>query len=238
MKTKRQAKNFQFKKFIVHHDRCAMKVGTDGVLFGSWVNVEDAKRILDIGTGSGIIALMLAQRTVDEALIDAIEIEKNDAEQARENVLNSPWLDKISVHQTSLQEFHPDHRYDLIVSNPPYFIDSLLPPSQERAKARHGSDLTFEELITHSLRLLKSDGRLAVILPFAEGIIFKSIANEKQLHLIRETAFHSRKEKPLERWLFEFSCIHVKHQSSRLVLYDTISEQSEEYLSLTKDFYL
>ncbi|MBI1770641.1 MAG: methyltransferase [Bacteroidetes bacterium] len=238
MKAKRQAKVFHFKKFSVNHDRCAMKVGTDSVLLGTWVNVDHARRILDIGTGSGVIALMLAQRTNEDALIDAIEIEKNDAEQATENVLQSPWPVKISVHQTSLQEFHPDHRYDLIVSNPPYFINSLLPPSQERTKARHASDLTFEELISHSLRLLKSDGRLAVVLPFAEGNIFKSIAIEKQLHLIRETAFHSREEKPMERWLFEFSCIHVKHQSSRLVLYDNIFEQSKEYINLTKDFYL
>ncbi len=238
MKPKRQTKVFHFKKFSVHHDRCAMKVGTDAVLLGAWVNVNEARTILDVGTGSGVIALMIAQRTNSDARIDAVEIEKNDSEQARENVLNSPWPKKILVYQNSLQEFHPEHRYDLIVSNPPYFINSLLPPSQERTKARHNNDLTFEELITHSLRLLKSDGRLAVILPFAEGIIFKSIANEKQFHLIRETEFHSRKEKPQERSLFEFSCIHVKHQSSRLVLYDTISEQSEEYLRLTKDFYL
>lgn len=238
MKTKRQVTTFQFKKFSVHHDRCTMKVGTDAVLLGSWVNIADTKKILDVGTGSGVIALMLAQRTNEDVTIDAIETEKVDAEQARENVLQSPWPRKISVHQTSLQEFSPKQRYDLVVSNPPYFINSLLPPSPQRTKARHGSDLTFEALISHSLRLLKSDGRLAVILPFAEGNIFKSIAHEKQLHLIRETAFHSRKEKPPERWLFEFSCIDVKHQSSKLILYANIFEKSEEYINLTKDFYL
>jgi len=178
-----------------------MKVGTDAVLLGSWVNVEGAKRILDVGTGSGIIALMLAQRTDEDVKIDAIEIEKNDAAQASENILSSPWPDKISVRHTSVQEFHTDLRYDLIVSNPPYFINSLLPPSQERTTARHANDLSFDELISHSLRLLKPEGRLAVILPFAEGNIFKSLARQNQLHLIRETAFHSRKEKPQERWL-------------------------------------
>lgn len=238
MKTKRQSKIFHFKRFSVHHDRCTMKVGTDAVLLGAWANTTGIKRILDIGTGSGVIALMLAQRTDENTFIDAIEIEKNDAEQARENVINSPWPDKIAVHQASFQEFASAYQYDLIVSNPPYFIKSLLPPSQGRATARHANDLTFEELIVHASRLLKPDGRIAVILPVVEGNIFKSIANESQLHLLRETAFFSKKEKPQERWLLEFGKVEQPVTSDQLVLYEGSDVKTKDYLNLTKDFYL
>jgi tRNA1Val (adenine37-N6)-methyltransferase len=215
-----------------------MKVGTDAVLLGSWVNVGNPERILDIGTGSGVIALMLAQRTTEDVRIDAIEIEKSDSVQAIENVLTSPWAEKISVHQTSLQEFHPDHSYDLIINNPPYFVNSLLPPSEQRTKARHANGLTFTELITHSLRMLRSDGRLAVILPVAEGNVFKSIARETRFHLIRETAFYSRKEKPQERWLFEFCQVEGELISDQIILYERDEIKTEQYIELTKDFYL
>lgn len=238
MKIKRQAKIFHFKRFAVHHDRCTMKVGTDAVLLGSWVNILGAKRILDIGTGSGVIALMLAQRTSDDVVIDAIEIEGSDADQAKENVLNSSWPKKIDVHQKSLQEFNSDRQYDLITSNPPYFIKSLLPPSQGRIKARHTNELTFEELISHSLRLLNTDGRLALILPFTEGNIFKSLAQESKLYLLRETAFYSRKEKPQERWLLEFGRVEQAVASDQIILYEDNAVKTKEYINLTKDFYL
>ena len=110
--------HFHFKQFSVRHDRSTMKVGTDGVLLGAWVNVDDSKRILDIGTGSGVIALMLAQRTTSDVLIDAVEVESDDAAQAKENVLQSPWPRRIDVHHTPIQNFHSDECYDLIVSQP------------------------------------------------------------------------------------------------------------------------
>ncbi len=238
MKAKRQTNIFHFKKFSVHHDRCAMKVGTDAVLLGAWVNVSDSRKILDVGTGSGVIALMLAQRTGEGPIIDAVELEEVDAAQAKENVSQSAWPEKISVHQSRLQEFTPGRQYDLIISNPPYFVKSLLPPSQERTKARHANDLTFEELIFHSLRLLSAKGRLAVILPFSEGNIFKSLAKAHHLYVIRETAFHSRKEKQQERWLLEFSRVDGPLISDRLILYDDNGDKTKEYINLTKDFYL
>src|SRR5579859_709466 len=131
-----------------------MKVGTDAVLLGAWVSVAGAKRILDIGTGCGVIALMLAQRTNDDAIINAVEIEAADARQAKDNVLKSPWLKKVTVHQKAIQAFDIGERFDLIVSNPPYYVNSLLPPARARAQARHGKSLTAEELIDQSLRLL------------------------------------------------------------------------------------
>jgi len=215
-----------------------MKVGTDAVLLGSWVNISEAKRILDVGTGSGVIALMLAQRTTDTIQIDAIEIEENDAEQAKMNVLNSPWPSKIFVFNTSLQNFAPTLKYDLIVSNPPYFINSLLPPSSHRQRTRHTEQLTFEELITHSIRLLNPTGTLAIILPFQEGNSFKQLASKHELHLKRQLAFFSRKEKPQERWLFEFGLGSVETKEEKLILYDTGDIKSDNYINLTKDFYL
>lgn len=238
MKIKRQRKVFYFKRFALQHDHCVMKVGTDAVLLGSWVTISNTRHILDVGTGSGVIALMLAQRTNDDVQIDAIEIEERDATQAKENVLNSPWSKKVEVYQKSLQVFESEYKYDLIVSNPPYFINSLHSPTRLRTQARHTVGLSFRELIEHSVRLLNSKGRLAVVLPFAEGNTFKLIAKENKLHLIRETAFYSREEKPQERWLFEFGLEASPSYSDRIVLYEKDSIQSEQYINLTKDFYL
>lgn len=237
MNPKRQPNIFQFKKFAINHQHASLKVGTDAVLLGAWTNVGKAQRILDIGTGSGVIALMLAQRSNENVMIDAIEIETKDAEQAKQNVQHSPWSNKITVHRVAIQEFDRHYKYDLIVSNPPYFVNSLLPPSASRAQARHTQSLSAEELIEHSLRLLNTNGRLAVILPVAEGDKFKKLISSR-LHLVRETAFFSRKEKPQERWLFEFHRQPDEPVSDQLVLYDSGDRKSKPYINLTKDFYL
>jgi len=229
---------FRFKEFSVRHDSCGMKVGTDAVLLGAWVNTAGAKKILDIGTGCGVIALMLAQRTDLEVAIDAVEIEAQDATQAAQNISESPWPTKIAVHQKAIQEFEPGYKYDLIVSNPPFFNDSLLPPLQKRAQARHTQTLRYDELIFHSLRLLSPKGKLAVILPFREGKQFNSLSNQKGLFVNRQLSFSSRKEKPQERWLFEYSMSTEPIISEELVLYDSNGEKSTAYRTLTDDFYL
>jgi tRNA1Val (adenine37-N6)-methyltransferase len=237
MKSKRQTNIFHFKKFSVHHDRVGLKVGTDAVLLGAWVNVGGAKRILDVGTGSGVIALMLAQRSDVDAHIDAVEIEERDAQQARENVKSSPWPNKISVHHNAFQKFDLGYKFDLIVSNPPYFINSLLPSTNERAQARHTQSLSFEEMIDNTLRLLSDEGRLALILPYTEGNRLKSIADSK-LYLIREAIFRSRKEKLPERLLLEFGLKEKELEQKDLILYETGEQKSQDYINLTKDFYL
>ena len=170
---------FQFKQFFVRHDRCAMKVGTDGVLLGCWSGYDAAAagsptiphryhyaRCLDIGTGSGLIALMLAQRFPD-ALIDAIDIDKAAVEQAAENFAASPWSDRLHAYCAKLQEWSivNSQLYSLIVSNPPYFQNSLKNPDKGRQTARHTDTLSFSELIHHSTRLLSENGILALILP-------------------------------------------------------------------------
>ena len=137
---------FQFKQFTVWHDKCAMKVGTDGVLLGAWASVQNAHKILDVGTGTGLVALMLAQRSLPDADIIALEIDGAAAGQARENVTRSPWKERVEVVQTDFRDYQSSDKFDVIVSNPPYFVDSLECPDQQRNAARHNGSLTYEEL--------------------------------------------------------------------------------------------
>jgi len=215
-----------------------MKVGTDAVLLGAWSDVQHARQILEIGTGSGVIALMLAQRSSPAAHIDAVEIEESDASQASENVRNSPWQKKISVHHKAIQDYRPAHAYDMIVSNPPFFSNGLLPPAQKRKTARHDGTLTHEALTHHALQLMTSNGKFCVILPYTEGISFREMALGKGLHCSRQLAFYSRREKPQERWLFEFILHRSATKNEKLVLYNQAGEWSHEYKALTKAFYL
>ena len=232
--------HFHFKKFSVQHDRCTMKVGTDGVLLGAWVNVAHAKSILDIGTGSGVIALMLAQRTQEHVTIDAVEIEVGDAEQARENVAHSPWSEKVVVHSSSIQDFHPGKQYDLLVSNPPYFSNSWEPPDQRRHQTRHTITLPYPELLTAATRLLSPDGKFSVILPYAEGLHFIDLALASGLHCTRQWSFRTRPDKPIERWLLEFSRLNAVRKENEIQLYREKAgeEWSAQYIELTRDFYL
>lgn len=229
---------FYFKQFNIEDNRCAMKVGTDGVLLGAWVDIAQAKQVLDVGTGSGVIALMLAQRTSAELTVDAIEVDKNSAEQALENVQQSPWANNIIVHHSPLQSFHSSKKYDLIVSNPPYFNNSLLPPEQTRVSARHTDTLAHHELLAYSKKSLAPAGRLAVILPFAEGKAFISMASITGLFCVRQCAFFSRKRKPQERWLLEFAVEPCTIKTEKLLLFADDNNWSEVYKDLTRDFYL
>lgn len=229
---------FRFKQFSLEDDRCAMKVGTDAVLLGAWVNVEGASRILDVGTGCGIIALMLAQRTANDVIIEGIEVEPTDAEQAQENTNHSPWANRVTIHSVALQDFQSSAQFDLIVSNPPYFINSQLPPTAHRAQARHTQALSFEELIYHSLRLLNANGRLAVILPFEEGNLFQSLAEQQGLFPTSRLAFYSRQGKSQERWLLEFSKIKLPIKEEQLILHGEGENWSDDYKNLTRAFYL
>ncbi len=228
---------FHFKQFSVRHDRCTMKVGTDAVVLGSWATVDKAKSILDIGTGSGVIALIAAQRKSD-ARIDAVEIETQNVEQARENVLNSPWAEKISVHNISVQEFQPTYSYDVIISNPPYFNNSQLPPDQRRHQSRHTVSLDYESLLASVKRMLNPDGRFNVILPFTEGLQFIALADEYELFCSRQYSFKTRADKPIERWLLEFSFRELAKEEGEILLYEKGLVWSDAYIRLTRDFYI
>jgi tRNA1Val (adenine37-N6)-methyltransferase len=230
--------SFRFKQFSVRHDRCAQKVGTDAVLLGAWATTTGAKTILDIGTGSGVIALMLAQRTEQNVIIDAVELHRPDFLQASENILNSRWSSRMKVYPAPIQEFVSPVKYDLIVSNPPFFANGLAPPSDSRKQARHTMFLTYSDLLVAVKRLISTTGRFSVIFPTAEGQQFKLMAAESGLFCSRELAFFSRREKPQERWLMEFDGRSGVKISETLVLYTQEDKWSEEYKKLTHDFYL
>lgn len=239
MSTRRTNLTFRFKQFTVHHDRCTMKVGTDAVLLGAWAATREGTSLLDIGTGSGVIALMLAQRTPATAKIDAVEVEADDAAQARENISHSPWPHKIVVHQLPVQSFDPGKLYNVIVSNPPYFVNSQPPPDQRRVHARHTVLLDFDTLIHTVVRLLSPAGRFSIILPYTEGLDFLA-RTHGLLYCTRRWSFRARHEKPVERWLLEFAKHPDSCEEGEIVLYDETDKQewSQDYKTLTREFYL
>lgn len=227
---------FSFKQFTVHHDRCAMKVGTDGVLLGAWTNIVSAARILDIGTGTGLISLMLAQRC--RAQITAVDIDREAVEQARGNVMESPWADRIKVEWQDICRYTPEIRFDTIVSNPPYFVNSMKCPDDQRNKARHTDELDFENLIACVADLLSPDGAFSVIIP-ADGMSdFLTISEKNGLFLSRRTYVRTKPEAEPKRVLLEFKTQSVIAEEDCLVVELSRHVYSKEYTALTKEFYL
>lgn len=228
---------FRFKQFTVWHDRCAMKVGTDGVLLGAWAAAENVHRVLDVGCGSGLIALMLAQRFTHAAVV-AVEIDGNAALQARENVSSSPWESRIEVVQSDFRAYTSERLFDLIVSNPPYFVDSLLPPSKDRSLARHATGLNYEVLFSHGRELLAEDGRFCVILPAELESLAVDAAFRHGLHADRKLCVYTKQGKPLRRVLLSFSTSIEPCTTEILCLMNADGSYSEAYKTLTGDFYI
>ncbi|MGI6049150.1 MAG: tRNA1(Val) (adenine(37)-N6)-methyltransferase [Petrimonas sp.] len=233
-------KYFKFKQFTVFHDKCAMKVGTDGVLLGAWATVRHCQSILDVGTGSGLIALMAAQRN-NRAKITAIEIDTEAALQAKENVKNSPFNDRITVLPLSFQDFisSATGKFDLIVSNPPFFINSLPSPDIKRTDARHADLLTLNELFGLSKNLLSETGIFSLIYPFSERENIMSVAEKENLYLSRETVVFPTPHTLPKRILLEFSVQEREHiDRSELTIEEKRHIYTPEFGQLTKDFYL
>lgn len=232
---------FQFKQFRIQQDRCAMKVGTDAVLLGAWVKTDNSTNILDIGTGSGVIALMLAQRSLG-AKITAIDIDEPAILQAAENINNSPFAEKIIVRHCSLQDLSKtsDRKYDLIVTNPPYFIDSLKSSDINRTKARHTETLTHLELIDGVKQLLDQKGRFSLILPRNEALLFRNSAESRGLYLSRLLKIYTTKHKEAEkRHLMQFEFRETEFSESSLVIeHEQHRHYTEEYKELTREFYI
>ena len=230
---------FAFKQFTVYHDRCAMKVGTDGVLLGAWVNAADAAGILDVGTGTGLIALMMAQRS--EGIIHGVELDESAFLQATENVKRSPWADRITLFHNTFQQFARNRTgsYDLVVSNPPYFRNSLKPPAKSRSLARHDDHLSYESLLFYSSEILSDRGRLAVILT-ADGFSnFEVMARFHGLQPMRVTHIRPQPCKDHSRCLAEFSRGNQKNcHYSEIAIRNEDSSYTKEYIELTRDFYL
>lgn len=231
---------FAFKQFTIHQDLCAMKVGTDAVLLGSWVFPNGSRQILDIGTGTGIIALMLAQKT--EAQIHAIDIDDLSVKQAVQNFETSKFHNRLSVSHTSLQDFarHSNRKFNLIVTNPPYFQASVKSSDEHRSNARHADILPFEELIDGVIKLLDEKGKFCLILPKNEALQFRELAEKRGLHLSKLMRVKGRADKDTEkRHLMQFEFKPTEFSESSLTIErDERHTYTEEYKSLTKDYYL
>lgn len=227
---------FSFKQFTVYHDRCAMKVGTDGVLLGAWARVGQARNILDIGTGTGLVALMSAQRS--QAKIVAIDIDGEAVSQARENVLSSPWKDRVEVKLQDVCSYVPGMFFDVVVSNPPYFANSLKGSDIQRNMARHTDCLDFRKLIKSVVRLLHPEGAFSVVVP-ADGMEeFASIALEYGFCLSRRTWVRTKPGAIPKRVLLEWKKTFAGCVEDELVVELSRHVYSKEYITLTKDFYL
>ena len=232
---------FQFKQFTVWHDKCAMKVGTDAVLLGTWSSCNNAKQILDVGCGSGVISLILAQRS--DAQILAIDIDSGAVQQTIDNAAKSPFKNHISAKQCKLQDYAEMNEnicsFDLIVSNPPYFISSLKCPDKQRNTARHTDTLSVYDLLNGSRRLLSDNGLLSVILPYEQRELLMETAEKTFLHLTRETKVFPTPDSAPKRIMAEFSLNKPDEIiSDSLTIEIERHVYTEEYKNLTKDFYL
>ena len=230
---------FEFKQFTVFHDKCAMKVGTDGVLLGAWASINNAEKILDIGTGSGLVALMLAQRA-RSAQIDSIEIDAEATKQANQNFKDSPFCNISACQNISLQDFAKKEtgKYDLIVSNPPFFLQSLKSPDAQRTTARHTDSLPIEVLIESASQLLNRDGRISFIFPSTEKEYLLSLAKNHNLCVSRITNVYPTPESDIKRVLLEFSKAHKPTEESILIIENSRHNYSPQFETLLKDFYL
>jgi tRNA1Val (adenine37-N6)-methyltransferase len=231
--------SFHFKQFTIHQDKCAMKVGTDAVLLGAWVDPANASSILDIGTGTGVLALMMAQKSNSEVI--GIDIDQASCEQAQENVLSSPWPSQIKIQHTSLQNFAEaeQEKFDLVVSNPPYFIDASKPASESRENARHtDNSLSFDALIEGIQHLLSPQGRFCLILPLKEGSLFKEKAESKGLHCTNLLRVKTKMGKVEKRLLMEFQKGKKTLIESEIIIQEEDAKYTPEYIEFTKDFYL
>jgi len=246
---------FRFKQFTVHQDKCAMKVCTDACLFGAYVaerlgdkDVEHKKEdespadqnpqfILDIGTGTGLLSLMLAQKV--NALIDAVEIDKQAVQQATENFERSPWKERIKVFHSSIQSYIAPHgKYDFIITNPPFFENDLKSPQSKRNIALHSTELSLQDLITQIKRLLAKDGSFAVLLPYHRAAYFEKLAEENGFFnaekvLVKQTPRHDYFRAIL---LFEAKLVKLNHHE--IIIHDENGKYTKAFAGILKDYYL
>jgi len=229
---------FRFKQFTIDQEHCAMKVSTDGVILGAWTEPGDASTILDIGTGTGLIAIMLAQKS--KSSIDAVEIEPHACSQAIENAENCPWKERITVTHSSFQEYskHSNHKYDLIVTNPPFFSNSLKTPHNGRNLARHNDILPPEALLAGVDRLLSPNGRFCLILPCIESSLFMVDAALYNLYCTRKTYVKPTPKKSISRVLMELARERHKIQETDLIIQGEDGQYTENFALLTKEYYL
>lgn len=231
---------FTFKQFFVAHDRCAMKVGTDAILLGAWVPVSRAESILDIGCGTGLLAMMLAQRTSDTIPVDAVELDTAAMQQARENVLGSPWGARIVVHEADILHWIPPEgrRYSLIVSNPPYYEKGVACASQAREQARYTTTLSYPALLRCAQQRITANGLFCVALPLQTADTFIAQAIQLGWHLRQRTDVAETELRPPHRTLLALSLQEGRLVDTRLVIRGPDKHYSAAFCQLTGDFYL
>ena len=229
--------SFTFKQFHIEQDRCAMKVGTDSIVLGSWVPVMGAKRILDIGTGTGILALMLAQRTSQQVQIDAVELDPDAVKQAEENINGSPWRERIRIIRHDIRTFQAPY-YDLIISNPPYFVHGQTLPDAARQRARHTGELDQTALLHSAERLLAPLGKLALVLPVEQGEQLITLAGELGWYLQRRCLVETKRGKTPNLVLLLLSRKATETMEEQLCLRETDNRYSSEFIALADEFYL
>lgn len=234
---------FRFKEFEIHQDKTAMKVGTDGVLLGAWCSLNDEpESILDVGSGTGLIALMLAQRS-DAETIDAVELDDSAYEQTVENFERSDWADRLFCYHSSFHEFAQEmgeeaEEYDLIISNPPFYTDTFETEDDSRNKARFTSSLSFEDLIQGANQLLSPSGRFATIIPYKEEQTFINLAKESNWFVARVCRVRGTETSEIKRSLLEFSLQESESVEEELTIEISRHQYTDKYKELTRDFYL
>ena len=229
---------FRFKQFHLQQSNAAMKIGTDGILLGAWANVSSAKRALDIGTGTGVIALMQAQKN-STINIDAIEVDSGACIDAEQNFTRSPWKNRLHLFHSALENFNPTCKYDTIISNPPFFENSLISKSKKRTLARHSASLHYSEVLSFAKNQLTPKGNICLILPYSEEEKCIKTATDLGFYMNRKCNVFPKKHKNQHRTLFEFSLFanNLTHQTL-IIENEKRHDYTNDYKSLTKDFYI
>lgn len=231
---------FSFKQLRIQHDKCAMKVGTDGILLGTWADVSNSKRICDLGTGTGLIALMLAQRTDENTQIIGVEIDPNAVEQAKENIISSKWKNKIHVIQQDIADFsqycgEKQQCFDLIVANPPYFLKGVNCATSERNIARYTQQYDHLTWLNLANQCLSEQGKIQFILPVEQA---ENLIKSTALYCNQRCEIITKQGKVPHRMLLSFERIEKEKKASQLVIYDQNNQYTHEFVELTRDFYL
>ncbi|RYY36866.1 MAG: methyltransferase domain-containing protein [Sphingobacteriaceae bacterium] len=230
---------FRFKQFEVDQSGCAMKINTDGVLLGAIAGEGQHENILDVGTGTGVIVMMLAQR-FPEARIDAVEIDAIAAQTAKRNFDNSPFSGRLTIYDTSFNDFfeqYPNKKYDLMISNPPFYIDSLASPQKEKNTAKHAGKDFFNELMGGISLQLKPDGECWLVLPVNTATLVKNIANDVGLYLQKIIEIKSFQNSDTHREIVVFGLEQKSISTSSFIIYKDVKQYSDQYTRLLKDFF-
>lgn len=229
---------FHFKSFSLRHHRSTMKVGTDAVLLGIWTDLTSVKSVLDVGAGCGIISLLLASRAT--LSVDAVELDADSFEEAKQNFQESPYSDRLRVIHSDFNDFVPpdDKRYDLIISNPPFFINDLQSKDPKKSMARHTQSLTYERLLTGSLELLNPEGKISVVLPYRESRLFLSLAKSAGFFVEKQMLIFPMLGKEPNRINILLGRQPVEEQTEKFMIRDENGKFTSQYVDFVKDYYV